>query len=144
MIVEAALGGGVMLRGRDGCLRDMASLHGNFRGVEETAEAIELSGDFLAQCGAKSAVWWLDSPVSNSGRLKSLLLQIAQRRGWDWQAHLVFDADAALKKSDEAGLVASADSVVLDNVPAWGNLGGELVKAEIGSAWIVDLGGKNE
>ena len=47
MTVEAALGGGVMLRGRDGCLRDMASLHGNFRSVEETAPAVTQIGDFF-------------------------------------------------------------------------------------------------
>lgn len=144
MTTEAALGGGVMLRGRDGCLRDMTSLHGNFRSVEETAGAATLIGEFLAKCGAASAVWWLDSPVSNSGRLKSLLLQIAQSRGWDWQAQLVFDADSALKKLDAPGLVASADSVVLDNVGAWANVGDALVEAEIPGAWIVDLGGENE
>ena len=141
MIAEAALGGGVMLRGRDGCLRDMASLHGNFRRVEETAPAATLIGEFLEKCGVSRAVWWLDSPVSNSGRLKSLLLEIAQSRGWDWEVHLVFDADAALKKADKPGIVASADSVVLDNVAAWGNLGGALVSSEIASAWVVDLSG---
>ena len=144
MTTEAALGGGVMLCGRDGCLRDMAALHGNFRSVEETAGAATLIGEFLARCGVPKAVWWLDSPVSNSGRLKGLLLELAQSHGWNWEAHLVFDADAALKKLDEPGLVASADSVVLDNVSAWANLGGALVQAEVPGAWIVDLGGDNE
>lgn len=139
MTVEAALGGGVMLRGRDGCLRDMAALHGNFRRVEETAFAATAIGEFMEQYDAARAVWWLDSPVSNSGRLKVLLLEIAAERGWDWQVHLAFDADAALKKLDDEGIVASADSVVLDNVGAWTNLAGALVKARIGAAWLVDL-----
>ena len=139
MTIEAALGGGVMLRGRDGCLRDIAALHGNFRRVEETAAAATLLGEFLTQSGVARAVWWLDSPVSNSGRLKQLLLELAAARAWNWQVHLAFDADAALKKLDEPGLVASADSVVLDNVGAWANLGGALIEAEIPGAWIVDL-----
>ena len=139
MTVEAALGGGVMLRGRDGCLRDMAALHGNFRSVEETAPAVILVGEFMKTRGVERVVWWLDSPVSNSGRLKSLLLQIAENRGWNWEVHLAFDADGALKNLDEPGLIASADSVILDNVGAWANLGGALVEAEIAGAWMVDL-----
>ncbi len=139
MTVEAALGGGVMLCGRDGCLRDMAALHGNFRRVEETAAAANLIGEFLHLCGVARAVWWLDSPVSNSGRLKSLLGQIAAERGWEWEVHLAFDADAALKKLHDEGIIVSADSVILDNVGAWANLAGALVEAEVSGAWMVDL-----
>ena len=139
MTVEAALGGGVMLRGRDGCLRDMAALHGNFRRVEETAVAATLIGQWMEENSVARAVWWLDSPVSNSGRLKSLLGQIAAQRGWNWSVHLEFDADTALKKLDEPGIVVSADSVVLDNVGAWTNLAGTLIETQIRDAWIMDL-----
>lgn len=140
MTIEAALGGGVMLRGRDGCLRDMAALHGNFRSVEETATAATLIGEFLhPQCGVIRAVWWLDSPVSNSGRLKGLLHGIAAERGWNWDVHLAFDADAALKKLDGYDLVVSADSVVLDNVGDWANVAAALVEAHVRDAWLVDL-----
>ncbi len=38
--LEAALAGGVLLRGRDGCLRDMASMHGSYRRVAETEPAL--------------------------------------------------------------------------------------------------------
>lgn len=140
MTVEAALSGGVMLRGRDGCLRDMAALHGNFRRVEETAVAANLIGEWMHKHNVARAIWWLDSPVSNSGRLKSLLLEIASMRGWNWEVHLAFDADAALKKLDDDSIVVSADSVVLDNVGAWANLAGALVEAQIDRAWLVDLG----
>ena len=34
--IEAALSGGVILHSRDGCYRDMASMHGSYRRVEET------------------------------------------------------------------------------------------------------------
>ena len=144
MTVEAALGGGVMLRGRDSCLRDMAALHGNFRSVEETAGAANLIGEFLHQHEVSRAIWWLDSPVSNSGRLKGLLLEIAANRGWNWEVHLAFDADAALKKLDDNSIVVSADSVVLDNVGAWANLAGAIIEAQIKAAWLVDLGDDNE
>ena len=140
MTIEAALGGGVMLRGRDGCLRDMAALHGNFRRVEETIVAAILIGEFLSQHQVARTIWWLDSPVSNSGRLKTMLLEIAAARSWDWEVNLAFDADAALKKLEDESIVVSADSVILDNVGAWTNLAGALVAARIAAAWLVDLG----
>ena len=46
--VEAALGGGVILLGRDGCYRDLASLHGTYRTVTETLPALSLIGESFA------------------------------------------------------------------------------------------------
>jgi hypothetical protein len=70
--VEAALSGGVLLRGRDGCLRDLASIHGTYRRVEETLPAVELIGRLLEVQAVSEVLWLLDRPVSNSGRLKTL------------------------------------------------------------------------
>jgi hypothetical protein len=39
LTLETALGGGVVLVGRDGCYRDMASVHGTYRRVAETRPA---------------------------------------------------------------------------------------------------------
>jgi hypothetical protein len=71
--VEAALAGAVILHARDGAYRDMASVHGTWRKVEETVPAAELIGELLSELGVTSAVWHLDRPVSNSGRLKTIL-----------------------------------------------------------------------
>ena len=68
--IEAALSGGVVLACRDGCYRDMASIHGTYRKVEETPPALMLIGKIAAELGVASCLWYLDSPVSNSGRLK--------------------------------------------------------------------------
>ena len=68
--VEAALAGGVLLIARDGCMRDMASMHGSWRKVAETAPAIELIGQTLEAEKIRQVKWLLDSPVSNSGRLR--------------------------------------------------------------------------
>src|SRR5438132_5334408 len=73
--VEAALAGGVILLARDGAYRDIASMHGSFRKVEETMPALELVGEVLAELGVAQATWYLDSPVSNSGRLKQMILE---------------------------------------------------------------------
>ena len=139
-IVESALAGGAILCGRDGCLRDIASLHGTFRRVEETEPALELIGQFLNTFGASRVVWWLDSPVSNSGRLAGLMREVAARRAWDWDAKLVFNADAALVKETGGELIATADSVILDAELPWLNLGRQLIEREVPNAWRVDLG----
>ena len=40
--IEAALAGAPIFRGRDGCLRDLASVHGSYRTVEETLSLIHI------------------------------------------------------------------------------------------------------
>src|SRR5204863_9861591 len=71
--LEAALGGGILLRGMDSCLRDMASMHGHYKRVSETAPALELLGQSLADLAISHTHILLDAPVSNSGRLKTIL-----------------------------------------------------------------------
>ena len=43
-VLEAALSGGVILLGRDGCYRDMAAVHGRYRLVEETLPRLAVGG----------------------------------------------------------------------------------------------------
>ena len=53
--LESALGGGVLLRCRDGCLRDMASLHGTYRIVDETDPALDALIDGLgSRCRSRA------------------------------------------------------------------------------------------
>lgn len=135
--VEAALSGGSILRGRDGCLRDLASIHGTYRSVEETDGAIRLVGAALARLGAPSARWWLDSPISNSGRLAGKLRQVADECGWPWTVETVFNPDRELISS--AGLVVSSHSVVLDGVDRWLDLLPEVL-GRLPRLWLIDLG----
>src|SRR5690348_14209832 len=72
--IEVALGGGVIQAARDSCFRDIASVHGTYRNVQETRPAIELVGKFIETMKPQECRWYLDSPVGNSGRLKHLIL----------------------------------------------------------------------
>lgn len=139
--VEAALAGGVVLRARDGTYRDMASVHGTFRKVQETVPAIELIGRFLARHGATQCTWYLDSPVSNSGRLKRTLLDAAASQCWPWTVELVPDPDSLLGIATD--LIASADSAILDRCSRWVNLATEVIAACVPGAWLIDLGSTN-
>ncbi len=135
--IEAAMSGGVIFKGRDGCYRDLASIHGTYRKVTETIPAVQLMGDFLREIGAGQALWLLDSPVSNSGRLKTLIRELAEKNGWNWQIELVLSPDAELKKTDL--VVATSDSVVLDDCKSWVNLATEIIKKKLPSARVIDL-----
>ena len=135
--VEAAMSGGVIFKGRDGCFRDLASIHGTYRKVTETIPAVQLIGDFLVEVGAGKALWLLDSPVSNSGRLKTLIGKLARENNWNWEIELLLSPDAELKKTDL--IVASSDSVVLDGCRSWVNLATEIIKKKLPSAKVIDL-----
>ena len=135
--VEAAMSCGVIFKGRDGCFRDLASIHGTYRKVTETIPAVRLIGDFLVEVGAGKALWLLDSPVSNSGRLKTLIVKLARKNNWNWEIELLLSPDAELKKTDL--IVASSDSVVLDGCRSWVNLATEIIKKKLPSANVIDL-----
>jgi hypothetical protein len=135
--VEAALAGGVILAACDGTFRDMASMHGSFRRVEETRPALELIGQMTAALGVSGCQWYLDRPVSNSGRLKTLMEEVARGHGWSWSVELVANPDAVLIASEQT--IATADSAVLDRCRAWYNLARETVLRFIPGARIVDL-----
>ena len=137
--VEAAMSGAVIFKGRDGCFRDLASIHGTYRKVTETIPAVELIGGFLNEIGVVSALWLLDSPVSNSGRLKTLIGKLARKNSWDWEIELLTSPDAKLINTEL--VVASGDSVILDNCKSWVNLAGAIIEKKLPAAWMVDLSG---
>jgi hypothetical protein len=139
--VEAALAGGAVLLARDGTYRDMASMHGSFRRVAETLPALELLGRTLADLGVAQCRWFLDRPVSNSGRLKTLMREVADAAGWPWIVELVPSPDHVLAQSTET--VATADHVILDRCARWFNLARETVSRHVPGAWIVDLSDAN-
>jgi len=153
--VEAAMSGGVIFKGRDGCFRDLASIHGTYRKVTETIPAVQLIGDFLSEIGVTKTLWLLDSPVSNSGRLKTLIGQLAQKNGWDgfdkdirlssvealtagWEIRLSLSPDFELTKTDL--IVVSSDSVILDGCKSWVNLAAEIITQKLPAATVLDLG----
>ena len=135
--VEAALAGGVILHARDGAFRDMASVHGTWRKVEETVPAAELIGGLLAEWGVSQAVWLLDRPVSNSGRLKTILQHTAAAHRWPCEIRLVPDPDKILRAADQ--IVATADSGILDECGRWVNLARTAIERKVRGATIVDL-----
>ena len=136
--IEAALAGGFVLAARDGAFRDMASMHGTWRRVAETEPAAELIGSFLEQTGVAACHWYLDRPVSNSGRLRRILLDLSGANQWPWEVDLVNDPDRILATATVP--VATADSAILDRCPAWVNLAAEIIRDRVPQPRVIDLG----
>ena len=136
--VETALGGGVILIGRDGCCRDVAGIYSHYHKVAETVPALRAIGQLASQWAVTKCHWWLDSPVDNSGRLKGILHEVATEAGWPWQVELVTNPDRVLSATDQ--IVSSSDHAILDRCQRWINLARQVIAHQVPQARIVDLG----
>ena len=135
--IEAALSGGLLLICRDGCIRDLSSVHGSYRSVNETEVALGLIGDSLETLGPMSVTWILDRPISNSGRLAQRIREIARQNGWNWSTEVTFNPDAQISASGK--IVISSDSHVLDQAARWLNLNRFLIEKSLAESWLIDL-----
>lgn len=135
--MEAALSGGVVLRAVDGSHKDLASVHGTYRHVSETPDALDQLCDTLSRQNPEQVVWYLDSPVSNSGKLATLVRNSFEAKGLSWSVELVKDADRAIQQS--RAIAASSDGWVLDEAAGWVDLAGATILATTPDAWLVDL-----
>ncbi len=135
--VEAALSGGALLIGRDDCLRDLSSVHGSYRSVQETEQAICLIGEVLAELKPSTVLWLLDRPVSNSGRLARKIGDLALEHGWAWEVEVVFNPDKNIILSERIAI--TSDSSVLDRLARWTNFNRYLIEQRLAHSWLLDL-----
>lgn len=126
ILLENVLSGAFVFKCRDGLYRDISSVHGSYKRVIKTEEAILCIGKTLRALQVGSITWLLDSPVSNSGRLKTFLLEIGAREGFDWQVELVYSPDKLLSATQE--VVVTSDGWVLDEAERWYNLGARIIE----------------
>lgn len=132
--LEVALSGSPLILGADGVLRDLAGLRGTYRLIDQTETALQLLGEFLNQLGVPKVIFYLDAPVSNSGRLRQRILTHAANWQIPVQVELVPNADPILSKMER---VVSGDSVILDHCTSWFNLSKAIIDTCISEPWIV-------
>ena len=132
VLMETALSGSMVLLGRDGCYRDLSGLAGTYTVIQKTDPAIERIICKLQEHNVKEAVFWVDAPVSNSGRLKQHIAETAEKLAFPIDIQMVRNADSELKKQEN---VISGDSVVIAECISWYNLYKELIE-EIPNPWI--------
>lgn len=134
--LEVALSGSLLLAGMDGTIRDLAGLRGTYRIVDKTVKAVELLLSRLETLGVEKALFYLDQQVSNSGRLRVLLLEQAAGRTVKVQVELHPSVDGLLSRMEN---VVTSDAIILDKCKSWYNLNRSLIEQAIPEAWVLQL-----
>lgn len=134
--LEVALSGSLLLEGMDGTIRDLAGLRGSYRIVDKTVQAVELVLNRMEELGVKKALFYLDQQVSNSGRLRGLILDQAADCSIQIQVELHPGVDSVLSRMDN---VVTADAIILDKCGSWYNLNRGLIEKAVPDAWIFCL-----
>ena len=120
----------------DSTIRDLAGLRGSYRIVDKTVRAVELLLARLEALEVKEALFYLDQQVSNSGRLRALLLDKAAERGVQIQVELHPSVDGVLSRLEN---VVTTDAIILDKCGSWYNLNRELIEEAVPEAWVLQL-----
>ncbi|WP_336961269.1 DUF434 domain-containing protein [Chryseobacterium contaminans] len=128
ILLESLLSEAFVFKGVDGCFRDLSGVHGTYKRVNQTQRAIELVAAFFQKAEVHKLIWIFDQPVSNSGRIKQLILDFAIENQLNWDVELQFSPDKFLAES--SGIIISSDAWILDHCKVWFNLIGYLIKEE--------------
>ncbi|WP_213278101.1 DUF434 domain-containing protein [Chryseobacterium indologenes] len=128
ILLESLLSEAYIFEGLDGCFRDLSGVHGTYKRVNQTLRAIELVAAFYQKNQIQKLVWIFDKPVSNSGRIKQIILEFAEQHQLNWEVDLQFNPDKFLAESSE--IIISSDAWILDHCKEWFNLIGYLIREE--------------
>ncbi|WP_165790555.1 DUF434 domain-containing protein [Chryseobacterium sp. MYb7] len=128
ILLESLLSEAYIFEGLDGCIRDLSGVHGTYKRVNQTLRAVELVASFYQKNQINQLVWIFDKPVSNSGRIKQIILEFAEQHQLNWQADLQYNPDKFLAES--SALIVSSDAWILDHCKEWFNLIGYLITEE--------------
>jgi hypothetical protein len=120
ILLESILSNAYVFKGQDGFIRDLSSVHGTYKRVKQTSQAIEMIAEFYKKEKIKTIYWFFDKPVSNSGRLKKMIEEIALENQYDWQVELVYNPDKVI--SENNWIAVTSDAWILDNASANFNL----------------------
>lgn len=134
--LEVALSNGILIRCMDHSIRDLAGLRGTYRLINQTDQAIMLIGEKLSELNIDEAVFYLDSPVSNTGRLKQRIQELLKDYPFQVAVELVNNADVILEK---LGNVITGDAIILNKCESWYNLVDEIMKEKLLDIEFVDL-----
>lgn len=124
--LEVLLSDSLLFVCMDEAVRDLAALRGTYRLIPETAEAVMMLFDVLQEARVSKVNILLDEPVSNSGRLKTLIAETAEGNyAFDLIIQICRDVDRTLYQKE---YVITSDSVILDHCVSWVNLTAECMK----------------
>lgn len=134
--LEVALSDAMLLRCMDSTIRDLAGLRGTYRIIRQTEIALSFLFTHLAMARIRKATFYIDAPVSNSGRLKELILSIASQYSFSCEAIVLNEVDQTLEKLP---YVITSDAIILNRCTSWYNLNASILSKMLPNAWIISL-----
>ncbi len=134
--MESLLSGSVLFKCQDGAIRDLANLRGSYKIIDKTEGAIRLILSKLDDLKVRKAIINLDKPISNSGRLKTMILKISNDFNVEVEVNLLDAVDKSLYGKEN---VISGDCIVMDNALSVVPLYSLIVDSYKGEKWVVEL-----
>lgn len=134
--LEVALSESLLLKCMDGTVRDLAALRGTHRLIDKTEAAIDQIGKALTEAQIGKAVFYLDAPVSNSGRLKQKIKERLEACPFAVEVEVISNVDSVLEKLDQ---VITGDAIILDHCISWINLNAQIIDGMVGAYPYVDF-----
>ncbi len=122
--LEVALSNSLLLKCMDKTIRDLAALRGTYRLIDKTDIAIKLIGDYFNENQIKKAIFYLDSPVSNSGRLSERILTLLDDYDFEVETKVITNVDSTLEKLDN---VVTSDAIILDKCISYINITSKII-----------------
>ncbi len=136
--LEIAYSDSMLFKCMDGTIRDIAGLRGTYRLIDKTDMAVNAIAETLTSLGIGKAIFYLDAPVSNSGRLKQKIFEIMKDRPFETEVYTENAVDSILESKS---CVVTADAVILDRCESWYNLTDTVIKNHIGNYRYIDIMG---
>ena len=135
--LEVALSGSPIFLCTDSTIRDLAGLRGTYRIIDKTQVAINAMFDWLMEHEVQIANIYLDAPVSNSGRLKTLIFELTEKLPIQVNIYVINNVDQTLSKLD---YVISSDSMILNQCKGWINMNREIImQLDSNSKWMIEF-----
>ncbi|BCZ46631.1 hypothetical protein psyc5s11_26980 [Clostridium gelidum] len=134
--LEVALSESTVLKCMDGTIRDLAGLRGTYKLIDKTDIAIEFIGEKLAEMEISEVNFYLDSPVSNTGKLKQRILELLAKYSYEVKVELVNNADVILETKS---CVITSDAIILNKCKSWINFAYDVVLEKLPNFKYIDL-----
>lgn len=134
--LEVALSGSLLLECMDGSIRDLAGLRGTYRMIDKTEIAVNLILKWLDVNQIQKANIYLDAPVSNSGRLKTMIAESAEKFAVKINIEVINNVDSVLEKMP---FVISSDAIILNKCQNWINMNKDIIDNDIKETWKIRL-----
>lgn len=134
--LETMLSETTLIKCMDNTLRDLCGLRGTYKLIDKTDTAIKLIGEELANLKVSKVMFYLDSPVSNTGRLSQRIYELLQGFPFEVEVELVPNADVILESKSN---VITSDAIILNKCYSWINLVYSIVCKKYPNTPIVDF-----